>query len=70
MSDRYNYLTVALEKNIRDDDAKVLISAIEMLRGVLKVKGNVSNGTEFTAEARIRKELGTKLWNILYPKED
>lgn len=68
MTDRYNFLTVALEKNIRSDDAQRLIDAIGMLRGVLKVEPNVADGSTYTAEMRVRNELGEKLFAILYPK--
>lgn len=67
MTDRYNYLTVALEKDIRSDDAEALISAIKQLRGVLSVEPNVSDPGDWLAESRVRQELGTKLWEILYP---
>jgi hypothetical protein len=70
MSDRYNYLTVALEKDIRDDDAEALINAIMCLRGVLKVKPNVANSNDWLAEERARNELSTKLWNMLWQKDE
>jgi len=38
MSDRYNYLTVALEQDMRDDDVEILINAVKMLQCVLDVK--------------------------------
>jgi hypothetical protein len=68
MTDRYNTLTVALEKDIRDEDAEVLISAIKQLRGVLTVTGNVVDGNEWLIGQRVRHELGKKLWQVLYPK--
>ena len=68
MTDRYNTLTVALENDIRDDDAEVLISAIKQLRGVITVTGNVVDGSEWLIEQRVRHELEKKLWNALYPK--
>jgi hypothetical protein len=69
MTDRYNYLTVALEQDIRSDDAEDLIKAITMLRGVLKVEPNVVNDGDWTAETRVRQELGAKLFEIVYPKK-
>jgi hypothetical protein len=68
MTDRYNTLTVALENDIRDDDAEALISAIKQLRGVLTVTGNVVDGREWLIEQRVRHELEKKLWQVLYPK--
>jgi hypothetical protein len=69
MTDRYNYLTVALAKDMRSDDAEALINAIMMLRGVLKVEPNVADSDDWTAEMRVRQELGAKLLEIIYPKK-
>lgn len=68
MTDRYNTLTVVLEKDIRDDDAEALLTAIRQLRGVLSVSGNVADLTAHMAEERSKRELGDKLWQVLYPK--
>jgi hypothetical protein len=70
MTDRLNTLTVALEKDIRVDDAQGLIDAILRMRGVLSVTGNVADGTAWMAEERARRELGEKLWQVIYPKKD
>jgi hypothetical protein len=69
MTDRYNALTVALERDIRDDDAETLIQAIQMLRGVLTVEGNVADPASWLAQHRARTELANKLWAVLYPKD-
>ena len=68
MTDRYNYLTVALEQDIRSDDAEALINAIQMLRGVLKVEPNISDSMSWVAEERARRELGEKILKVIYPK--
>jgi len=65
MTDRYNYITVGLEKDIRDDDAEALISAIKQLRGVGSVGPNISDPTAWTAENRARRELEQKIFNVL-----
>lgn len=70
MTDRYNALTVILEKDIRDDDAEALLNAIRQLRGVLSVSGNVADFDSHLAQERARSELGQKLWNVLYPKHE
>jgi hypothetical protein len=67
MSDRYNFLTVILEKDIKDEDAEPLIQAIKCLRGVLNVTPNVSDPTALLAEQRAKAELSAKLWKVLYP---
>jgi hypothetical protein len=68
MTDRFNTLTVTLEKDIRSDDAEALLSAIRQLRGVLSVAGNVADIELHMAQERARHDLGQKLWQVLYPK--
>lgn len=68
MTDRYNYLTVALDRDTRDDDAEALIAAIRQLRGVAGVKPNVVDGTGWLAETRVRQDLERRLWEVLHPK--
>lgn len=70
MTDRLNTLTVALEHDMRTDDAQGLINAIMRMRGVLSVKGNIIDGTAWVAEERVRHELKERLWQVLYPKKD
>ena len=68
MTDRYSTLTVALEKDIRDDDAQALIHAIKMLRGVADVAGNVADVSQWLAETRVRRDLGEKVLAVMFPK--
>lgn len=68
MTDRFNTLTVVLEKDIRDDDAETLLTEIRQMRGVLSVKGNVSDMTALMAEERAKRELGQKLMEVIYQK--
>lgn len=68
MTDRYHSLTVVLKDDIRDDDAKPLIDAILMLKGVLSVTGGVSSFDSHMALERARMEIGNKLLEICYPK--
>lgn len=68
MTDRYNALTVVLERNIRDDDAETILAAIRMIKGVHSVTGNVADVESHIAEERARHELGQKLIAIIYPK--
>lgn len=69
MTDRYNTLTVVLEKDMRSGDAEGLLEAIRRMRGVLSVTGNVADPTAWIAEERARHELGRGLWNLLYPEQ-
>lgn len=70
MTDRINGFYVALEKDTRVDDAEATIAAVKQIKGVLSVKVHVSDMTDHFAYERVRRELGTKLWEILYPKDD
>lgn len=65
MTDRFYSLTVVLEKDTRDDDAEKLIKAISLLRGVVKVKGNVASPQTWFAEERAKHDLAMKLMDVL-----
>lgn len=65
MTDRYNALTVVLDHDYRDDDARVIIAAIMQLRGVRSVNPEVANIGDHIARMRVRDELGTKLMDVL-----
>jgi len=67
MTDRYSTLTVVLESDIREDDAEHIINAIYMLKGVLSVKGNITDQDNFMAEERAKRELQNKLRDMLWP---
>jgi nitrate reductase NapAB chaperone NapD len=68
MTDQFNTLIVVLEKDMRDDEAELLMKAIQQLRGVISVKGNVSDLTSHAAEERAKFDLGQKLLEVIYPK--
>ena len=65
MTDRYNALTVVLDRDMREDDAEHLINAIRMLRGVLSVNPNVSDLQDHVAIMRVKRELTQKLYDAL-----
>ena len=65
MTDRYNYLTVVLEHDTRDDDAEGILSAIRHIVGVADVSGNVTDPMDYVAQTRARQELEEKLWKAL-----
>lgn len=69
MSNRINTITVVLEKETREDDCERILEAIRMVRGVLSVEADVADSTDFMAIERARRELGQKMWEILYPKK-
>lgn len=67
MTDRIHSLTVALESDMRSDDVEELVSAIRMLRGVLKVAPNIRQPGDWVADQRARRELTDALWAVLHP---
>jgi hypothetical protein len=71
MTDRLKGLTVAFEKDIRDDDAESIIQAIKMIKGVLEVKAvPFGNHSDWIERTRIRDELTAKLWKVLKDDRD
>lgn len=66
MTDRYKSLKVVLETETRDDDCEALMDAIRMLRGVLKVVGNVAHPEHYDAKEMARREFEKKLWDALH----
>jgi hypothetical protein len=70
MTDRYNSITVVLERDIRDDDAEPILSAIRMIKGVQSATGNVAEVSDYIAEQRAIRELGQKILNVIYPPSD
>jgi hypothetical protein len=67
MTNRIAHLTVALDKEYRDDDVKAIVSAILMVRGVVNVTEHVVDGSSWAVEQRVRSELGDRLIDVLYP---
>ncbi len=69
MTDRYNALTIVLERDIRSDDAETIINAIKMIRGVISVSPNVVDMDSHIAYTRAQTDLSKKLFEVLYPKK-
>ena len=68
MTDRVFALTVVLKDNTCTDDAQPILDAIQMIKGVLSVEAHVADMDQWAADIRARRELGEKLWAVLYPK--
>lgn len=65
MTDRYHALTVVLEDNLRSDDAKPIIDAIRMVKGVVAVRPDVADAQTFAARSLAKHELLEKIWKVL-----
>lgn len=65
MSNRVNTITVVLNQEMREDDCESIISAIKMIKGVLRADVNVADNLEYMAEWRAKTEIVKKLWEVL-----
>jgi hypothetical protein len=65
MSDRIHGLTVALDRDYRDDDVKRIVEAIEMIKGVQAVTMIVSDANDWINRTRIQREIEDKLLKAL-----
>jgi len=70
MTTRFNALTVALEHNIREDEAESLLQAIGHLRGVLAVTGIPVEPQYYTGFMRAKAQLTAKIWRALDETSD
>lgn len=61
MTDRYNAVVVAFDRDIREDDAEAVINAIRMIKGVVNVTPNVTDISDHVAAMRAKRELSEKL---------
>lgn len=64
MTTRYLAFTVALEQDIREDDAQAIMTALRMVKGVASVVPVEANPAAFTAELRVRTEMGSLLYDV------
>ena len=65
MTDRLNALTVSLDRDIREDDAEVIINAIKAIRGVNGVTGNIVDPDSFVAQLRANSLVKEKLFALM-----
>jgi len=67
VTDRVHSLTVVLDRDFRDDDVEVIVSAIHLIRGVLRVDTHVSEIGDHMAESRAIEHWRRKLVDLLWP---
>jgi hypothetical protein len=65
MTTRIKGFTVALEKDIREDDCKHIVDAIMMVKGVLSVDGIESDSSDYITKSRIKREIATSLYEFI-----
>lgn len=65
MTDRHSGYVVVLDKDIREDDAEAVITALKMIKGVVGVKPVISGIELEIAQARVDREWRAKLYALL-----
>ena len=65
MTDKYNAVVVVLEENIRSDDAKDLLNAIRMIKGVTSVEPNIVDINSHIAYSQACTHYKSRLWDAL-----
>ena len=65
MTDRIKGLTVTLEEDIRDDDCEIIISAINMIKGVISVSTHVTEMDHHMAKEQLKHELKGKIYDLV-----
>jgi hypothetical protein len=64
MTDRIKGLTVALSRDIRDDDVDELVNAIMMLKGVSGVTKAKVDMSDYTARMRVLSRIQGKILDV------
>ena len=63
-------IVVTLEAGVSDEFVdNHLVPGILAMKGVLSVDAEVANHQDYFALENARRELGQKLWEVLYPKK-
>jgi hypothetical protein len=62
VTDRHSGYIVALDADMREDDAEAIVAAISMIKGVLAVTPLVADPSETIARLRIRRQILTKMY--------
>ena len=70
MTDRINAFTVILDTDMRDDDAEVVLNAISMVKGVLRVEPHIADINAHVAAARIGNKVNERLYALAREMRD
>ena len=65
MTDRMNGVTVTFDRDIREDDAEILIQAISMIKGVIHVEPNIVMPESYNAKMQMKIEIRDKLYTFI-----
>ena len=69
MTDRLKGVYVEFDHDIREDDARYIIDAIKMIKGVGAVSGSVVNPDDWMNRRRIGREYQQKLLAVFSESE-
>lgn len=61
MTDRVNSFLVVLDRDMRDDDAEAVLTALRMVKHVIAVTPNVATFSDVVAASRARREIEARL---------
>ena len=62
MTDRHSGYIVALDADIREDDAETILAAISMIKGVFAVQPVVADPAMAITRLRVRREILSKMY--------
>lgn len=65
MTDRHAGYVVALDRDMREDDARSTMAAIAQIKGVASVEAVIADVGTIIAEARAKREVGDKVLRAL-----
>lgn len=65
MTDSLNGVTVVFERDIREDDAEAILTAIRMIKGVASVEPHVSTVGDHFARTQAAHEFKMKLYAFI-----
>ena len=65
MTDRIKGLTVTIQPNMREDDAEAIISAIQMVKGVIDVKTHVADCDHHMAVSTARLAMEKDILDLI-----
>ncbi len=65
MTDRYKGFIVHLDKEIRNDDAEIILIALRTIKHVSNVKPLIASADDSIAYLRGRQEIITKMYDLL-----
>ena len=65
MTTRHKGYIVALDKDIREDDALAIISALHMIKGVIAVTPIEANADDVILRLRIKQEVREKIFELI-----